>query len=116
VWDTSGKELAQLRGHQGRVWDVQFSPDGQRLATRGVDGTARVWDLTGRQIAEYESGTLSPNWQLIATRPKDNNSIVKIWRVEGSLDELLARGCDWLRDYLQNADASERESGICKGN
>ncbi len=116
VWDTSGKELAQLRGHQGGVNSVQFSPDGQRLATGGVDGTARVWDLTGRQIAEYESGTLSPNWQLIATIPKDNDSIVKIWRVEGSLDELLARGCDWLRDYLRNADASERESGICKGN
>ncbi|MBD2340744.1 hypothetical protein H6G64_27635, partial [Calothrix sp. FACHB-156] len=52
VWDTSGKELAQLRGHQGGVYSVQFSPDGQRLATGGEDGTARVWDTSGKELAQ----------------------------------------------------------------
>jgi WD40 repeat protein len=33
-----------LRGHEGTVHGVAFSPDGKRIATVGDDGAARVWD------------------------------------------------------------------------
>jgi hypothetical protein len=62
VWDVgSGVERVVLRGHTGAVEGVQFSPDGQRLAsispatmspgTEGQErvegrGAVKVWDLT----------------------------------------------------------------------
>jgi WD40 repeat protein len=46
VWDTStGKPLAVLKGHQGRVTSAQFSPDCNSgiIATSSFDGTIRLW-------------------------------------------------------------------------
>jgi len=41
-----GNQLATLSGHQWIVTCVAFAPDGNRLASGGMDGTARIWDLT----------------------------------------------------------------------
>ena len=41
-----------LRGHNGPVRFVVYSPDGSRLATSSSDGTARLWNTTtGQEIA-----------------------------------------------------------------
>uniref|UniRef100_A0ACD5H4T5 WD40 repeat domain-containing protein n=1 Tax=Desertifilum tharense IPPAS B-1220 TaxID=1781255 RepID=A0ACD5H4T5_9CYAN len=34
---------ANAPDHEGRIWDVAFSPDGQRIATASLDGTAKLW-------------------------------------------------------------------------
>jgi WD40 repeat protein/serine/threonine protein kinase len=51
VWDAqTGRELLTLQGHTSDVWNVAFSPDGQRLASDG-GGEVRVWDAqTGQQL------------------------------------------------------------------
>ncbi len=42
VWDAdSGQEILTLKGHNGTVAGVAFSPDGNRLASAGRDGTGR---------------------------------------------------------------------------
>jgi WD40 repeat protein/serine/threonine protein kinase len=33
----------EFRGHEGRVETVAFSPDGSRVLTSSIDGTARIW-------------------------------------------------------------------------
>jgi WD40 repeat protein/tetratricopeptide (TPR) repeat protein len=114
IWDLQGKEIAKLVGHQGSVSRVVFSSDAKMLATSGSDGTARIWDLQGRQIAEYQGyGIIREDFQFIATIPKDNPSIVKIWRIQ-TLDEMLDSACARLRPYLTtNPDVSESDRKLC---
>src|SRR5262249_12821408 len=39
----TGQELLTCKGHTSYIGSVAFSPDGQRLASASVDGTAKVW-------------------------------------------------------------------------
>src|SRR5262249_54366346 len=51
VYETaSAKECRRFRGHkgQGTIRGLTFSPDGRLLVSRSDDGTALVWDVTGR--------------------------------------------------------------------
>jgi WD40 repeat protein len=43
----SGKLVSELKGHAGgAVTDLQFTSDGKRLASSGVDDTVRLWNTT----------------------------------------------------------------------
>jgi hypothetical protein len=53
VWDVAGgRELLTLKGHGGPVFCVVWSPEGRRLATRGADGTARVWEAADAEAVK----------------------------------------------------------------
>jgi hypothetical protein len=111
------RERNQLTGHQDWVMSVCISPDGPYLATGSNDGTARLWDLSGKQIAEFTghqgpvwSVCFSPDGRTLATGSNDGTA--RLWRVE-SLDELLARGCEWLRDYLASHPEARERLRVC---
>jgi len=81
----------RLEGHQGIVWQVAFSPNGDRIATRGSDGTARLWDTNGTELVKFEGHqgsvsqvTFSPNGDRIATRGDDGTT--RIWAVPPIVD------------------------------
>ena len=45
VWDvTTGKEVGQFKGHEGRIETVAFAPDGKTVATGSADTTILLWD------------------------------------------------------------------------
>jgi len=100
LWNLQGKEIATFK-HNGEVYNVLFNPNGKTVATASSDDDVRLWTQVGddwQQLAEYQGrdGVLNPDGKLIAF-VVDNT--VQLRPIEG-LDELLARGCNWLRDYF----------------
>src|SRR5205823_678052 len=48
IWNVkSGSQFAIIRGHNGLIEHVAFSPSGDLLLTASHDGTARLWDVDG---------------------------------------------------------------------
>ncbi len=53
LWDwNAGKQVAELQGFGGHIYEMAFSPDGKLLATGDEFGTIRLTDVgTGKEIA-----------------------------------------------------------------
>ena len=76
--------------------------------------------VRGQQLAEFkdEQGSIysvvfSPYGQRLAT--VGEGGTVKLWQIEG-LDELMVRGCNWVRDYLKNnPKVSKSDRHLCDG-
>ncbi|MBI1916275.1 MAG: protein kinase [Planctomycetes bacterium] len=97
--------LAGPDGHDGGLWMAEFSPDGRRLVTASIDGTAKVWDVTsGRVLLTFRGHALlklsvpgvprvpvmcvsfSPDGRHIASgsfspqlKLKESRGVVKVW-------------------------------------
>ena len=52
----SGRQVTVLSGHSGIVTTSSFSPDGRRVVTASLDGTARIWSADNGQIVVVLSG------------------------------------------------------------
>ncbi len=56
-----GKLLHELVGHKAGVYAVAFRPDGQHVATGGMDGSVRLFDAaTGALVKEFLPVTITP--------------------------------------------------------
>jgi WD40 repeat protein len=97
LWDTSSlKVIDVLRGHLIGVNAVEFSPDGQRLASGSQgDEAVKLWDVPTRQEVATLSGeglisdglTFSPDGNLLVGINAQRKAL--IWRAP-SLEEIAA--------------------------
>ena len=87
----------------GSIFTVAFSPDCQLLATGGMDGQIRLWQVAdGRQIAAWQAHgdwirnvTFSPDGKLLAS--SSNDTTIKVWDWENVKCLYILRGhTDWV--------------------
>ena len=58
LWDSSGKCLKTMKGHELGVWSLNYFPDGKRLVSASSDGMAKIWDAnSGKCTATLKKHT-----------------------------------------------------------
>ncbi|MEM9136490.1 MAG: AAA-like domain-containing protein [Cyanobacteria bacterium P01_F01_bin.42] len=110
-WTGSGALQQSFRSHASSILNLTLSPDGEKLAAAGQDGAVRVWTITGQKLAEQQehlgavySLAFSPDSSSLISVGQDDQ--IRHWNV-GNLEELMAKGCAWLQDYLELNDGLE---------
>jgi len=86
-------------------------------ASASDDNTIKLWNVTtGKEIStltghqsSVKSVAFSPDGKTLASVSSDKT--IKLWSVD--LDDLLARGCNYLKDYLATRDQLRKE--LCPG-
>ncbi len=98
-----------LKGHQGWVWAIAFSPDGATLASSSADQTVILWNpTTGDRLRTLEghsdlvlSVAFSPQSPLLASSSRDKSII--IWNSETG--ERLRNLRGWFSGHSELVDA-----------
>jgi WD40 repeat protein len=101
----TAKQILALRGHQGYVSSLAFSPDNRRLLTGGRDTTALLWSVLP------ESPALPPAWQDPQKLWLDLGGVPdQAYRIAWALMAHPDRALDVLKKRLQpDRGASDKE-------
>jgi WD40 repeat protein len=119
LWSSEGELLDTFQGHNYGINSVSFSPNSKTIASASEDKTIKLWNSEGKLLhtlkghdAAVISVSFSPNGKTIASVSRDGKVI--LWNLD--LDDLLVRGCNWMRDYLKNnPNVRESDRHLCDG-
>jgi WD40 repeat protein len=88
LWDLKLRvQRLPLRGHEGQVQSLSFSPDDALLVSVGDDGRVKLWDVRSGGLRDTVQGhigrawctTFAPDGERLATAGQDGS--VKLWHV-----------------------------------
>ena len=111
----------ELEGHSEGLRGINFSPDGNTIATASRDRSIKLWDRNGklsRTLFGHDGAVwqvnFAPQGKTMVSSSEDNTVIV--WDLEriNELD-LLAYGCDWVSNYLTH-NPNAKNLNLCNKN
>jgi WD40 repeat protein len=88
LWDlASGQEVRRFTGHDGPVYSVAATPDGQYVVSGSNDKTVRLWELaTGKEVRQFTgherdvlSVAVTPDGKYIVSGSADKT--VRLWEL-----------------------------------
>ncbi|MEE8146090.1 MAG: hypothetical protein V3T24_00680, partial [Longimicrobiales bacterium] len=127
LWDASGEpvpegaasrgETATLRGHEGGVRSVAFSPDGTRLVSGSNDDTVRLWDVaSGTETATLRghmggvgSVAFSPDGTQLVSG--SDAGTIRLWDVASGTETATLRGNERPVSVAFSPDGTQLVSG-----
>lgn len=101
LWEAStGDRQRELSAKQARLTAIDFSPDGQHVASGSFDGAIRIWETdSGRSLESLRgqrerilSLAFSPNNQWLASSSEDTT--VALWNWQDRCQHQLYEACD----------------------
>ena len=126
LWAFDGKtaNLTEKLDHSDTVESVSFSPDGKLMAAASAGNTVKLWNFDGKKALLSKtlessdrvlSVTFSSDSKTLAFASRDRTVI--LLPVENlELNNIIARSCEWLGDYLQNdPNVAEGDRLLCLG-
>jgi WD40 repeat protein len=126
LWGFDGKvaNLTEKLDHSDTVESVSFSPDGKLIAAASGGNTVKLWDFDGKKALLSKtlessdrvlSVSFSADSKTLGFASRDRTVI--LLPVENlELNNIIARSCEWLGDYLQNdPNVAEGDRLLCLG-
>jgi WD40 repeat protein len=117
----SGRQVQTISENLGphRFSGISTSGDGGLAALVEANGTVSLWYMDGTKMGMVQDpdrpiklAIVSPDSSRLATIGEDGTT--KLWKI-GRLDELRAKGCDRIRNYLtKNPNISDRDRRLCQ--
>jgi WD40 repeat protein len=118
LWKPDGESipLTNVPRHNMSILDINFTPDGQTIASASFDRTIKLWDLAGNLLqtipeTNYLYGvSLSPDSQTLASASQDNLVVLR----NLNLEQLLSQSCTWSKGYIVSHHQKEaNQSNLC---
>jgi WD40 repeat protein len=99
VWSPDGTEAETLvlKGSEGHVISIDFSPDGKRVVTGSQNGTVRVWSPTGDSQALVLRGHSAEVWTAAFSRDGHHilsvsrDGTARVWNADGRGESVVLR-------------------------
>jgi WD40 repeat protein/tetratricopeptide (TPR) repeat protein len=123
IWDAhTGTRLIVLEGHSNGIRSVAVTPDGSRIITGSIDGTARIWDAqNGAEIGviwasddQVTSVAAMPDGHRVITGSFDGTA--RIWDIRTQAQLLkIDLGKTWVMSVVTFPDGKHIATGSTDG-